>query len=303
MRLIQSVWSRSDSRPAAARRRGGKLARKRAEREREREKEQEAYRRWRRGEKSRRSGQAQAPVRSMPVSRSYKALVLGGRATVGVPRSEHAPRRESIVSRNKRFVSPLEDKRSAETTPPILLTLRFDSVSRGGRKARVFRFSHFREIGFDSSSVFWPSVVAVSKREWVKQVLDRGDDPSAFPGCPGASVDRLTSRIRTGWKVESRSTRRPARVDRWLPSRDVSPTFVPGEIRDPGRRQSGGRWTVRRTSRPPYGEAGGGEGGAVEEEEEGPRTCNKLRGSSSRRYYRRHRCRRHRPRHDVTWIS
>lgn len=97
-----------------------------------------------------------------------------------------------------------------------------------------------------------------------------------------------------------------ARLDRWLPSRDVSPTFVPGEIH-PGRRQSGGRWTVRRTSRPPYGEPverGGGEGGAaeVEVEEEGPRTCNKLRGGRRRRY-RRHRCRRHRPRHDVTWIS
>lgn len=147
----------------------------------------------------------------------------------------------------------------------------------------------------------------VSKREWVKEASVESvarDDPSAFPGCPGASVDRLTSRIRAGWKVES-TTRRPARVDRWLPSRDVSPTFVPGEIH-PGRRQSGGRWTVRRTSRPPYGEAGGGEGGAVEEEEEeGPRTCNKLRGSRRRRrrYYRRHRCRRHRPRHDVTWIS
>ena len=103
--------------------------------------------------------------------------------------------------------------------------------------------------------------------------------------------------------VARRSTTKP-RLDYWLVSRDVSPTFVPGEIH-PGRRQSGGRWTVRRTSRPPYGEPlepGGGEGGAVEVvEEEGPRTCNKLRGR--RRRYRRHRCRRHRPRHDVTWIS
>ena len=49
-------------------------------------------------EEEQRSGQAQAPVRSMPVSRSYKALVLGGRATVGVPHSEHAPRRGHIES-------------------------------------------------------------------------------------------------------------------------------------------------------------------------------------------------------------
>lgn len=111
-----------------------------------------------------------------------------------------------------------------------------------------------------------------------------------------------TIRSIRSFHVARHGTTKP-RLDYWLVSRDVSATFVPGEIH-PGRRQSGGRWTVRRTSRPPYGEPlepGGGKGGAVEVvEEEGPRTCNKLRGH---RRYRRHRCRRHRPRHDVTWIS
>lgn len=112
---------------------------------------------------------------------------------------------------------------------------------------------------------------------------------------------------------------------RWIVSGDASPTFIPRGTRHPGRRrQIGGRSIVRRTSRPPReGPAASGEGvgaaGEEEEEEEeagevvvvlvllvvaavvqeeGPRTCNKLRGRRRRR-----RCRRQRPRHDVTWIS
>ena len=138
LRLIQSVWSRSWSRSRPVVGEEGKLAGKRAARRGEERRGEERIERGRgeegpgsiseevEEEESRRSGQAQAPVRSMPVSRSYKALVLGGRATVGVPHSEHAPRRESIVSRNKRFVavSSLEDKRSAcFETRPIRCTL------------------------------------------------------------------------------------------------------------------------------------------------------------------------------------
>lgn len=43
--------------------------------------------------------------RSMPVSRSYKALVLGGRATVGVPHSEHEPRREHNAPTSPSFAA------------------------------------------------------------------------------------------------------------------------------------------------------------------------------------------------------
>lgn len=95
----------------------------------------------------------------MPVSRFYKALVLGGRATVGVPHSEHAPRRgytEFTVSLTIRKPSCtyysrqlVREKTSGESRPENTSLMVTDLVashqsclSRRGKRSRVLLFDY-----------------------------------------------------------------------------------------------------------------------------------------------------------------
>lgn len=95
----------------------------------------------------------------MPVSRFYKALVLGGRATVGVPHSEHAPRRgytEFTVSLTIRKPSCtyhsrqlVREKSSGEPRPENTSLMVTDLVashqsclSRRGKRSRVLLFDY-----------------------------------------------------------------------------------------------------------------------------------------------------------------
>ena len=95
----------------------------------------------------------------MPVSRFYKALVLGGRATVGVPHSERAPRRgytEFTVSLTIRKPSCtyhsrqlVREKTSGESRPENTSLIVTDFVashqsclSRRGKRSRVLLFDY-----------------------------------------------------------------------------------------------------------------------------------------------------------------